>query len=149
MAPGASPRLKNRESDSRPMDEPSINVSTWKRNAFHRHAKSVGGIVCSMIGMGFAVSGQMNPFLGSIAGQECHKFLIFGFDSVGIGVERPSVRLFLAKATIGSHLEMPFVSSSPLAPCQRKHMMTDMLKCVVSAWINRTEGDDRSVAICV
>ena len=45
----------------------------------------VRGIVCRMIGMGFAVSGRMNPFLGSIADQERHKFLINGFYSVVSG----------------------------------------------------------------
>ena len=34
--------------------------------------------------------------------------------------EWPSVRLVRAEAAIGGYLEMPFVWSSPLAPCQRE-----------------------------
>ena len=71
------------------------------------------------------------------------------FRSLRIHVEWPSVRLVRAEAAIGSYLETPIVSSSPLAPCQRKHVMTDTLKDVASARINRTESSKRSVANCV
>ena len=69
------------------------------------------------------------------------------FCSVGIDVEWPSVRLVRAEAAIGSYLETPIVSSSPLAPCQRKHVMTDTRKNVASARINRTESSQRLLPI--
>ena len=59
------------------------------------------------------------------------------FCSVGIEVEWPSVRLVRAEVAIGGYLETPFVSTSPLAPCQRKHVTTDTFKKVVSDRINR------------
>ena len=71
------------------------------------------------------------------------------FCSVRMYDEWPSVRLVRAEAAIGSYLETPIVSSSPLAPCQRNHVMTDTLKNVASARINRTESGERSVAIFV
>ena len=71
------------------------------------------------------------------------------FSSVGNEFELPSVRLDRAEAAIGSYLETPIVSSSPLALCQRKHVKADTLKNVDSARINRTESSERSVSICV
>ena len=61
--------------------------------------------------------------------------------------EWPSVRLVRAEAAIGSYLETPIVSSSPLASCQRKHVNAS--KNVASARINRTESSQRIVAIRV
>ena len=61
----------------------------------------------------------------------------------------PSVRLDRAEAAIGSYIETPIVSSSPLALCQRKHVKADTLENVASLRINRRESGDRSVAICV
>ena len=51
--------------------------------------------------------------------------------------ELPSVPLGRAEAPIGSYIETPLVSSSPLALCQRKHVKADTLKNVASARINR------------
>ncbi len=64
-------------------------------------------------------------------------FLMTSFRSLRIHVEWPSVRLVRAEAAIGLYLKTPFVSSSPLASCQRKHVTTDTFKNVVSDRINR------------
>ena len=69
--------------------------------------------------------------------------------SAGWESELPSVRLGRTEAPIGSYLETPLVSSSPLALCQRKPVKADTLNNVSSAGINRTESDERSVALCV
>ena len=61
----------------------------------------------------------------------------------------PSVRLDRAEAAIGSYIETPIVSSSPLALCQRKHVTAGMRKNVASARLNRTESGYRSDAIFV
>ena len=57
----------------------------------------------------------------------------------------PSVRLDRAEAAIGSYPKTPIVSSSPLAPCQRKHVMADTRKNVATARINRTECSQHSL----
>ena len=73
------------------------------------------------------------------------KFFWYHFGSEGIECELPSVRPARAEAAIGSYLETPIASSSPLALCQRRHVRADTFENVAPA---RTESGDRSGANC-
>jgi hypothetical protein len=63
-----------------------------------------------------------------------------------LGYGMPSVRFTRAEAAIDSYLEMPFLLSSPLALCQRKHVKASVSKNVATARINRTECCERYVS---
>ena len=65
------------------------------------------------------------------------RFNRFYFEEIEF--EMPSVRLARAEAAIDSYREMPFMLSSPLALCQRKHAKASLRKHVATARINRTE----------
>jgi len=63
-----------------------------------------------------------------------------------IEFKMPSVRLARAEAAIDSYREMPFMLSSPLALCQRRHVKASLSKNVATARINRTERCERYVS---
>jgi hypothetical protein len=65
-----------------------------------------------------------------------------------IEFESPSVRLARAEAAIGSYLEIPFATSSPLALCQRKYV-ADTLKNVATIRINWMERNGLSSPDCL